>query len=86
MEAVNGRENWRMRQVRRTGAKATGRRRVDEGRRQRTSAELADRLGAAGARGVADQGWRCECRAGDAMLEGACAVAVDDWGGGRSRC
>ena len=68
---------------------AHGRRRVDEGRGRGTSgaasAELADRLGTADARGVADQGWRCECRAGDVMLEGTRAVAVDDWCGGQSR-
>lgn len=62
---------------------AHGRRRVDEGRGRGTSgaasAELADRLGTADARGL-------RIRAGDVMLEGARAVAVDDWGGGRSRC
>ena len=47
--------------------KAEGERRVGA-----ASAELADRLGGCGS------GWRCECRAGDVMLEGARAIAVDD--------
>lgn len=48
------------------------------------SAESADRMGAEMRAGYGS-GWRCECRGGDVMLEGARVVALDDWGGGRSR-
>lgn len=49
------------------------------------SAESADRLGAADARWAADQGGDVSAGLGDVMLEGARAITVDDWGGGRSR-